>query len=618
MKTGNWNWRDREMQIWARSEAARAAKRFTRWFGNQPIKRKILLLYVPLIVVPLLVLGIVSNMIFVNVTVDKMAKAVADDSALISVRIDSMLADMKNCANITTLNLIQFYHENTRDSSNAVDALVLQRKIENILRTGNISFPNVDSMLFIDANQRAVTLNTKLLSNLDEGLQSEIYNRVMNSSPSSVWFSMEYRDFFVTDKDTPILSLGKRVIDTETGDTLGVLILNLNETSVAAVFPQFSRKGGSVFLVDDDDIVIASQDKEKLLKPLEHASFDALSREREDFNEILRLDGQKTLVAGRKLQNFDWRLMIIIPVAELTAGVNSSATVMLVLIFVFMILVLTAANILSALTAKPIVSLTEKMREIQGGDFAVSIQAATTDEVGELAAGFNKMMKRINDLTAQSVMKQKKLREYELALIQAQIKPHFLYNSLGLVYTLCGMAGATEAQTATKSLADFYRAALSAGKEIISVEEEIKNVKDYLYIQSKRFSDFFEYQITVDEQILHKKILKLSLQPIVENAIHHGLVPKGSFGHLQITGQQEGSQIVFTVADDGVGMDAQIASHLLDRENEDARSGSFGMRSVHERFQLFYGEQYGLEVQSSKGHGTQVRLVMPVNGGSIC
>ena len=590
-------------------------ERFSCWFGNRPIKSKILLLYVPLIVIPLLILGFISNLIFVHVTLEKTTRAVEDDSRMISVQINTKLSNMENCANITALNLIQFYRNHQSDTWADADALTLQRQKENVLRISSLSFEDVDTILFIDSNQNAVTLNPKMLVNLDKGLESEHYHNVLAHSPANVWFPMERRDFFTEDVDEAVLSLGKWVIDPDTGDTLGVLILNLKESSLADVFPRENSSAGHIVMLDRNENVVVSRNSQELLHPFATEAIRQEMQKENGFHKMINLKGQRFLVAGTKLQRFGWKLVILVPFEELAEGVGSSMTIMVLLIATFMFLILLSARFLSARTVEPIVMLTEKMREVQEGKFAVSIRVHTTDEVGELASGFQEMMDKINDLTQQAARKQKKLREYELALIQAQIKPHFLYNSLGLIYTMCGMAGAKEAQIAAKSLADFYRGVLSEGREIILVEEEIQNVRNYLYIQSRRFSDMFDYEISVDEKLLHKKIPKLSLQPIVENSIHHGLVPRGCGGHLQLTGRLDGTRIIFVVADNGVGMERQVLLHLLDRRQEQADGGgSFGLRSVHERFQLFYGDQYGVTVQSEKGKGTKVTLTMPLNG----
>lgn len=606
--------KERRMYIALKSEMKQYKARFIRWFGNLPIKSKILLLYVPLIVVPLLILGLVSNLIFVHVTVDKMTRVVEDDSRMISMQIGTNLSNMENCANITALNLIQFYRSHSADAENEVNALILQKQLENVLRISKVSFDDVDSILFIDSNQKAVTLNPGMLANLEKGMESNLYQRILRNSPANVWFPMDCRDFFTENKEEPVLTLGKRVIDVDTGDTLGILILNRKESSITDLFPQVG-KNGKIVVLDSDGKAVISSDSQELLRPFGTQTLKSEIQQGKDFNRVFTLDGEKTLAACTNLSEFRWKLLILIPFAELTEGVGSSTLVMLFLLIAFMILILLAAVFLSNQTAKPIVMLTEKMREVQNGNFSVSIHTTAADEVGELATGFQEMMDRINDLTRQTVQKQKRLREYELALIQAQIKPHFLYNSLGLIYTLCGMSGAKEAQTAAKSLADFYRGVLSEGREIISVEEEIQNVRNYLYIQSKRFSNMFTYEISVDEKLLHKRIPKLSLQPIVENSIHHGLVPKGGSGYLQLLGRQEGSVIVFTVTDNGVGMDEKVLSRLLERNSaSEVGDGSFGIRSVQERFRLFYGEQYGVSVQSKKDQGTRVSITMPFNG----
>jgi two-component system sensor histidine kinase YesM len=169
----------------------------------------------------------------------------------------------------------------------------------------------------------------------------------------------------------------------------------------------------------------------------------------------------------------------------------------------------------------------------------------------------------------------------------------------------------SEAKEATKALADFYRIALSSGREVITIGEELDNVKDYLAIQRIRYTDVFDFSIKMDEAILQNQILKLTIQPLVENAIYHGLKPKGINGRLHIMGSCSDNEILITVSDNGVGIDPVKSKELLNTRKSDHANKSFGLINVHERIKLFFGNEYGISIHSIPGEGTTIEVRLP-------
>lgn len=231
-----------------------------------------------------------------------------------------------------------------------------------------------------------------------------------------------------------------------------------------------------------------------------------------------------------------------------------------------------------------------------------------------MTESFNHMTDRIQDLLQTVEAEQQQKREYEMALIQEQIKPHFLYNCLDVIYTLNLMGRQKDAAKATKALADFYRVSLSKGADIISLDEEFKNVADYLSLQQIRYSDVFDYTIDLPENLKTQKIIKLTLQPIVENAIYHGLKAQDDFGHLSIKAYAEGQDLYIEIVDNGLGMDkGKIPGLLEPKENRQ----HYGLYNVFHRIQLTFGTGYGMTLESQSGKGTKVRVHIPYIDRSI-
>lgn len=220
------------------------------------------------------------------------------------------------------------------------------------------------------------------------------------------------------------------------------------------------------------------------------------------------------------------------------------------------------------------------------------------------------MLDKVLELMNHLAENQKKKEAYRLALLQSQIKPHFLYNAIDLIYVLCKMGYNEKAAETSKALADFYRTSLSEGADIVTLDQEIRNVRNYLLVQQARYSDTIAFRLKVDQDILPFAVPKMLLQPLVENAIYHGLKEKNGGGTITILGKQEGEHLILLVQDDGVGMSQQVARDVMNTDPVSPHA-HFGLRSTNERIKLYYGPAYGLEILSAPGEGTTIRITLP-------
>ncbi|CAK4869273.1 unnamed protein product [Aphanomyces euteiches] len=222
------------------------------------------------------------------------------------------------------------------------------------------------------------------------------------------------------------------------------------------------------------------------------------------------------------------------------------------------------------------------------------------------------MMAQVKRLLEKVGQEQKKKREYEFALIQSQIKPHFFYNTLDLIYVQCEAGKAKDAAETTMALADFYRVSLSKGKEIITLREELQNTQAYLFIQKTRYSDIIDFNIDVAEDMWEYPIMKLTLQPLVENSIYHGLRTKISGGgKIEVNGYKQHNDLILIVADNGVGIPAEKLKELQEGNETSSAVLSFGLKSVNERIKLYYGEEYGIKISSEINEGTVITIRIP-------
>ena len=263
--------------------------------------------------------------------------------------------------------------------------------------------------------------------------------------------------------------------------------------------------------------------------------------------------------------------------------------------------------ITSGMVSGRIERLTRLMQEVQEGSMDMQVGSDERDEIGMLYRGFGSMMKRIRTLINEVYLGKITQKETELKALQAQINPHFLYNTLSLINWKALAAGEEDISRMTLAMSTFYRTALNRGKNVLQVEAELSNTRAYLEIQSMLHDGNFDYEIEAQPEILQCESLNLILQPLVENAIHHGIEEKtDGRGKISVRGWKEENCVWFMVEDNGVGMEQEVADKILTMESK-----GYGVRNVDERIRLCYGEKYAMKVESVVGKGTKMTIHFP-------
>lgn len=289
------------------------------------------------------------------------------------------------------------------------------------------------------------------------------------------------------------------------------------------------------------------------------------------------------------------------------------------LVLFLVVLTIIVTYLITAGILRPVKVLYDATKQVSEGDFSARARVHSNDEIEILANGFNDMAANMQALIGKIKEDEQKMRRLDLRLLQEQINPHFLYNTLDTIVWLIEGNKADEAVNMVVTLSNFFRLVLSKGKEIISLREEEQHISSYLKIQEVRYRDILEYDIQIDEALYDYQILKLSLQPLVENALYHGIKYKRARGYIHISGEKTGEVLHLTVSDDGVGMDEDDLEELqteIERPCRETEKG-FGLANVNERIRMYFGTDYGMKIKSEKGKGTVVELTIPairVNG----
>ncbi len=295
--------------------------------------------------------------------------------------------------------------------------------------------------------------------------------------------------------------------------------------------------------------------------------------------------------------------------------VNAITMTVILVIGILTIALLTSQTIMKSIT-DPIQELCEVTQQAGKGDFTVRAQLSSDDELAVLSTSFNQMVEKIGNLTEDIKVEQLNLRAMELKLLQAQINPHFLYNTLDAIIWLAESNQTEEVVKMVTALSDFFRTTLSKGRDYITIREEEAHIRSYLQIQQFRYRDILDYEIQISPEVYDYQILKLTLQPLVENALYHGIKRKRGMGHIKVTGKKEGDKIVFRVWDNGMGLNEEMLEYAEaiikgEKRVKGTSSSGFGLFNVDQRIRLNYGTEYGLHLESEYGEWTEVKVEIP-------
>ncbi|MBC8062424.1 MAG: sensor histidine kinase, partial [Clostridiaceae bacterium] len=267
--------------------------------------------------------------------------------------------------------------------------------------------------------------------------------------------------------------------------------------------------------------------------------------------------------------------------------------------------------VISSKITTPIKKLTKLMQKVEEGNLDVIANVKRKDEIGALGRSFNSMVSVLKTLIEEVYKNQISRKEAELRALQAQINPHFLYNTLDVIYWTSRIEGATKTGEIVNALAKLFRLALNKGDEITTVEKEVEHLQSYLIIQKMRYTEEPDIIVEVDQAIYPCKTIKLILQPLVENALIHGIGELDIKGIIRVTGKIIEGDILFEIIDNGIGMEEERIKEILEGDIEEKKG--YGIKNVDQRIKLYFGEKYGIKIYSEKGKGTKIEVRISQN-----
>lgn len=588
-------------------------KNFIRKYFLYSIKSTINTLYLPIIIIFISVSGWVSSML-ATAQIEENAYKNVNDTIFQSINyLDYMLSDVfQQLVSVSNdpriINLI-----GTEESEIKPEYYVeIDKSLQLVYSRYNVILESV----LIDLNQGEFLLYHSDYASIPSIPYEHYFNQYKGNKEGFYWRNIHQDQIFNTNDQ--VMSVFRLI---ETTDK-GIVLFNLRDDFFEQVLNKsLIGENGYLTLISPNG-KYESKDVKKEYR-LDNETLYSLQNIKKESGQFSyeSAAGEDMIVIYDTIQANNWKLAAVVPENEILNKVNyiKHSTVFFILMMIVSAVFLT--YFVGKYISKPFKKMAEHMRTINNKSLDFYDETSGPEEMKILHTGFKELLFRIQTLMDQIRLEQEEKRQLEFAVMHAQINPHFLYNTLYSIKGLCDMGLNKDASQMISALSSFFRIGISKGKEIISIKEEIEHIEHYLFIQEMRYGDDFSYEVNIDQEILSYNIIKLSLQPLIENAIYHGVKQKRGQGKITIRGYQTEETIHLGIIDNGNGIEKEKLVEIL-REmkasfQDEKNFIGIGLKSVNERIKIHFGKEYGLTISSEPGHGTEVSIIIPKTKGEI-
>lgn len=584
--------------------------------NNINLRNKLILFFCVLLIIPIVMLGVFAYNYFIVLIQQKSINYNSEIQKLMIEKIDKYFYDVNEVSlDIAYSPNIQDYLNKKRTyfRSEILKDADLENEVQNFLYTRLAKVDYIHSICVYGNEYNKRVRAYKELQDIDynyELFREDWYPRVRLLNRDKVIIQTHY-DKQVFNSREKIVSLVRKIYNIHNYSEMGVLVMNINLNALKELCRDILQdEGVKVYIADSEGFIIYSSVEEESMLTLLSQVQQKMLEPRGSFT--VDIGDNKPFVTYDTSSYTGWKIVISMPYTSLARESNVVGFVIaLVVVFICAFLVFLIMYVSSRITF-PIKKLEECMKTAETSNFSNRFAIDSNDEIGHLGRNFNNLMDKINELFSEIYREQGLKREAEINALQAQINPHFLYNTLNTMKWMAVIQKADKMVQIIDDLTALLQFTAKKTKELIGISEEIETLKRYINIQKFRYYDRFEVDFDFPAELEEYKILKFTLQPIIENSIFHGFETIVSGGVIRIKGEMADGDIRISVEDNGVGMDEQRAEEILLKDTTDKnRFNRIGINNVHQRLKLHFGERYGLTINSSPGKGTEVVVLIP-------
>jgi two-component system sensor histidine kinase YesM len=586
-----------------------------KWIKNKimniTIRSKIILSYLLIALTPFLIFAIISTVVYTNQVENNISQHTNQMLGQVKTAIEVYINSLDKLTNYINKEVedVDFPNMHTEED---IQWKYEKENISNMLYHIGETHSEVAGILIATENDMYISTGMTRISR-DSFTEEEWYKQAIeNPNEIQIISNVTGRNIVTNESYSvdDVFSVSKAIIDSETGQVCGVILMDIRQDIILQSIESITiGEKGFVFVMDDSKHVVYTP-----VNPIIYRVNPAWFDENVGKPIITKINYETYQIRYEYSDYTNWNIVGVFSQDEIMSGMYTMMYILIGILCLVLVCIIIISLKISQTITRPIIKLKKVMKQAESGDLSVRFNAYYQDEISELGRNFNQMLIRIEKLVQLVYIEQRNKRKAELKVLQEQIKPHFLYNTLD---TISWMAREYEADDIVKlvdALTNVFRIGLNHGNDYIKIKEEIKYVSNYLYIQKIRYRTKLNYQIEVDERIDDYEVPKFILQPLVENAIYHGIKTKRGEGNLLITTKSfEDGSIQFSVEDDGSGMEQEKVDELnilLNRTMKLEDNQSFGLFYIKERLRIRYGENFSVRVESRKNEGTRVIITI--------
>lgn len=573
-------------------------KHFAKWFMDLKIASKFMICYCAMLIL-FLFLGDVTYQQFQNLTSSKVQQMSVETTRSVSNNLDFLFDTVNN------QSMILFSNQTIQSALEQSDQynFTQQTKVCNYL-ADFMNFNNTISSIYIfDRHGMEYYVDSTSFKNMSmEKIRQESWYNQLVARNGGYLLKLNGGGTFLVPGENYI-SMFRIINSINTQKPIGLLVVNIAADSILKNITQRNNSYDMQISMKDEfggsilDTTLAN----------EKGYYNSVEKIPSGGSAILNIKGGNYIVSTL-INRYGWGVTSITPFQELTKQVVTTNITLIASILILGLMFLATFIFISLLITKPIRKLAISMKSVEKGDFNEINMKTGNDEIGHLKDVYNMMVHRISILIDDIIREQTIKREKELEVLQMQIKPHFLYNSFDAIASLALSGKNNEVFRLVQSLGRYYKGFLSACDEAITVGKELEITENYITIQKIRFPDKFTVIEKIDPEAIKFKMPSLTLQPLVENAINHGIRGKTGPGTLTVSASVIDNSVRLTVEDDGTGMEDAMITEVLE-----GRSKGVGMRATMEKLNLYFNTNHIFEIQSQKGKGTKISITIPIN-----
>ncbi|XID94626.1 sensor histidine kinase [Paenibacillaceae bacterium WGS1546] len=565
-------------------------------FRDMPLKQKLYLCIILLVIMPLLLAGLYLNRHFTRLTLSNSSDIALQTLKQTKQNFDALIADtddlsLRMMSNLQIQRFLKEEYENTPEYE------LHYKEIFAWLTDLIGSKAHYDTLGIISGGRVVYQMGT-----LDSGVNEDHIRTAEDLKGRLYWTSENERIYAY-----------RRIMDfAKYGNDLGVIKMNVSEEAIYHFYKDINTYDGSqTYLIDASGKVLSSTDKNEIGRT--YGQHEDLKQRIADRNEGyfgMTVGSKNNIVLFYRISGPNWHVVQTIPESSFTLLKTTLNTVLLIAIALCALFGFLFSLVQHQYWIKPLGRLRAEMAKLRTGNFNISLNDPSKDEIGEIHQGFMRMAGQLKRTIEEEYVGRIRRREAELTALQAQINPHFLYNTLDSIHWLAMKHRNYDVSEQIEALSEIFKHVLSKGQPLVAISHELEFLDHYMFIQQAKYGQRIKLRIDADPALLGHQVPKLILQPLVENAILHGLEEKLEGGAIEVRIERVDGNIRMVVADDGLGVDQDRINRMLHGEGE--CQNVFALRNIDERIKLQYGREYGLTFSSKENEGTVVEMLVPI------